>query len=100
MNDVLKSRWPMMKKKGKVIKIFGDYGVFILFQSSELRTIKGDALGELVKCKSTKTSSKPKLPEKLDISGFLTGFERHKRDMSGPEPGHVWASPYPQVNLA
>jgi hypothetical protein len=33
MNDVLKSIWPMMKKKGKVIKIFEDYRVFILFVS-------------------------------------------------------------------
>jgi hypothetical protein len=32
-NDVLKSLWPMMKKKGKVAKIFEDYVVFILFES-------------------------------------------------------------------
>jgi hypothetical protein len=32
-NDVLKSLWPMMKKKGKVMKIFEDYGIFILFES-------------------------------------------------------------------
>jgi hypothetical protein len=32
-NDVLKSLWPMMKKKRKVVKIFEDYGVFILFES-------------------------------------------------------------------
>jgi hypothetical protein len=32
-NDMLKSPWPMMKKKGKVVKIFEDYGVFILFES-------------------------------------------------------------------
>jgi hypothetical protein len=32
-NDVLKSLWPSMKKKGKVIKIFEYYGVFILFES-------------------------------------------------------------------
>jgi hypothetical protein len=35
-----------MKKKGKVVKVFEDYEVFILFESWELRTIKGDALGE------------------------------------------------------
>jgi hypothetical protein len=40
-NDVLKSLWPMMKKNGKVMKIFDDYGVFILFESLHLRTIKG-----------------------------------------------------------
>jgi hypothetical protein len=32
-NDVLKSLWPTMKKKGKVMKVFEDYGVFILFES-------------------------------------------------------------------
>jgi hypothetical protein len=32
-NDVLKSLWPMMKKRGKVTKVFDDYGVFILFES-------------------------------------------------------------------
>jgi hypothetical protein len=33
-NDVLKSLWPTMKKKGKVTKIFEDYEVFILFYLS------------------------------------------------------------------
>jgi hypothetical protein len=33
MNDVLKSLWPTMKKMGKVVKIFEDYGVLILFES-------------------------------------------------------------------
>jgi hypothetical protein len=33
MNDVLKSLWPTMTKKGKVTKIFEDYGIFILFES-------------------------------------------------------------------
>jgi hypothetical protein len=32
-NDALKSLWPTMKKKGKVIKIFEDYEIFILFKS-------------------------------------------------------------------
>jgi hypothetical protein len=32
-NDVLKSLWPMMKKKVKVTKIFEEYRVFILFES-------------------------------------------------------------------
>jgi hypothetical protein len=32
MNDVLKSLWPTMKKKGKVTKIFDDYEIFILFE--------------------------------------------------------------------
>jgi hypothetical protein len=32
-NDVLKSLWPTMMKKGKVVKTFEDYEVFILFQS-------------------------------------------------------------------
>jgi hypothetical protein len=30
---MLKSLWPTMNKKGKVMKIFEDYGVFILFVS-------------------------------------------------------------------
>jgi hypothetical protein len=67
-NDVLKSLGPTMKKKGKVVKIFKDYGEFILFESNELRTIKGYALGESVKCKSSKSTSKLKIPEKSDIS--------------------------------
>jgi hypothetical protein len=32
-NDVLKSLWPTIKKKGKVMKMFEDYGIFILFKS-------------------------------------------------------------------
>jgi hypothetical protein len=32
-NNALKSLWPTMKKKGKVIKIFEDYENFILFNS-------------------------------------------------------------------
>jgi hypothetical protein len=31
-NDVLKSLWPMMKKNRKVIKIFENYVLFILFE--------------------------------------------------------------------
>jgi hypothetical protein len=37
-----------------------------------------------------------KVPRKLDISGFQTRFQRHYPDMSGRQPGHFWASPYPQ----
>jgi hypothetical protein len=32
-NDVLKSLWPTMKKNGKVMKIFEDHEIFILFES-------------------------------------------------------------------
>jgi hypothetical protein len=32
-NDVLKSLWPTIKKKGKAVNIFKDYAVFILFES-------------------------------------------------------------------
>jgi hypothetical protein len=40
-----------------------------------LRTIKGGgALGELVKCKASKSISKPKFSEKSDIFEFLTRF--------------------------
>jgi hypothetical protein len=88
-----------MKKKGKVTKFFEDYGVFILIESYELRTITGDALGELVKCKSPKTISKLKFPVQPDISGVLTRLQRHLPDMSR-QPGHVQSSPYPQVNCA
>jgi hypothetical protein len=85
-NDVLKSLWPTMKKKGKDVKIFEDYEVFILFEPQELRIIKGDALGELVKCKSSKSISKPKISEKSDISGFLARFQKVLPDMSAPNP--------------
>jgi hypothetical protein len=33
VNGVLKSLWPTMKKMGKVMMIFEDNGVFILFKS-------------------------------------------------------------------
>jgi hypothetical protein len=40
-----------MKKKGKSVKIFDDYGVFIIFfLCPRSLYYKGDALGELVKC--------------------------------------------------
>jgi hypothetical protein len=48
-----------MKKKRKVVKTFEDYGAFILFVSYEFHTIKGNALGELVKCKSSKPPYNP-----------------------------------------
>jgi hypothetical protein len=64
-----------MKKKEKVVKIFEIYRVLILFVSLELSTIKGDTLGELVKCKSLKNSFQTNLPEKLNISGLLAGFQ-------------------------
>jgi hypothetical protein len=44
---------------------------------------RGDALGESVKCKSSKSIHKLKVPEKLDIFGFLTGFQKVLSDMSG-----------------
>jgi hypothetical protein len=47
-------------------------------------TMKKKALGELVKCKSSKTFSKLKFPEKPDISRFLTGLHRLLLDMFGP----------------
>jgi hypothetical protein len=40
-------------------------------------------LGELVKFKSSKSTSKLKIPEKSDISGSLTGFQKVSPDMSG-----------------
>jgi hypothetical protein len=69
-NDVLKSIWHTMRKKGKVVKIFEDYEVFILFESYELHTIKGGALGESVKYKLWKFISKPKVLENWAYSGF------------------------------
>jgi hypothetical protein len=45
---------------------------------------QGDALGESVKCKSSKSIHKPKFLEKLDLSGFLTGFQKVWPDMSAP----------------
>jgi hypothetical protein len=43
-------------------------------------------LGELVKCKSSKSISKPKISEKSDISGFLARFQKVLPDMSAPSP--------------
>jgi hypothetical protein len=57
-----------MKKKGKIVKIFEDYGAF--FESYELCTIKWDALGESVKCKSSKSIHKPKVLENRIYPGF------------------------------
>jgi hypothetical protein len=59
-----------MKKKKKIMKIFDDYEVFILFESYELCTINVDALGELVKCKSLKSIFQPKFPENQTYPGF------------------------------
>jgi hypothetical protein len=41
-------------------------------------------LGESMKYKSSKSIHKSKVLEKLDISGFLTRFQRVWPDMSGP----------------
>jgi hypothetical protein len=81
-----------MKKKEKVMKIFEDYGDYILFASYELRTIKGDASSELVKCKSSKTHFQSNLPEKSghiqSLDWGLVNFAEHVRpsspDMFGP----------------
>jgi hypothetical protein len=62
--------------------------------------MNGDALGESIKCKSSKSINKPKFPEKLDLSGFLTGFKRVWSDMSHPQLRHVRVPPYPRVSLA
>jgi hypothetical protein len=53
-----------MKKKGKAVKIFEYSGDFNFLVSYELRTIEGNALDELVKCKSSKTYFQSNLPEK------------------------------------
>jgi hypothetical protein len=55
-----------------------------------------DALGELVKHKTSKTIFQPKFPEMSDIPGFQTGFQRGFLDMSDPQPGQVRASLLPQ----
>jgi hypothetical protein len=44
--------------------------------SLELRTIKGDTLGELVKCKSSRNSFQFNLPEKIDIRSLDRILER------------------------
>jgi hypothetical protein len=88
-----------MKKKGKIMNIYEDYGVFILFVSYELHTIKGDALVELVNCKSLKSIHKQKFPEKPNISEFLTGLQRLLPDMSDPQP-ESRPHPSPWANLA
>jgi hypothetical protein len=40
-------------------------------------------LGELVKCKTSKSILPPKSPVRPDISGSLSGFQRSSPDMSG-----------------
>jgi hypothetical protein len=63
--------------------------------SYKLRTIKRDALGEFVKCKTSKTIFQPKFTKMSDISDLQTGFQRGFLDMSGSQTGHVWASLLP-----
>jgi hypothetical protein len=41
-------------------------------------------LGESVKCKSSKSIHEPKVPEKMDISGFLTGSTEPCRTCPAP----------------
>jgi hypothetical protein len=73
-NGLLKSMWHTMNKKEKVTKIFEDMGVLILFVSKELRTIKGDTLGELVKCKSSKNIFQTNFSENRTYPPFFTRF--------------------------
>jgi hypothetical protein len=67
--------------------------------SYELRTIKGDTLGKLVKCKSSKNFFQTNLPENLDISGLLTVFQRRLPDMFGslliPPVNRAYPGPLP-----
>jgi hypothetical protein len=58
--------------------------LYFFFESQELCTTKVNALGELVKCKTSKTILPPKISGKLDSSRFLTGFQKVWPDMSGP----------------
>jgi hypothetical protein len=67
------------------MKIPKDWGFYILFVSLELRTTKGDALGELVKWKFLNHTHKPKIPVHPNISELWTGFQNLLL-------GHVWAS--------
>jgi hypothetical protein len=101
------------KEKGKSHEDLWGLKSFILFKSYEFHTIKGDALDELVKCKTSKSILPPKSPVRPDICNSLAGFQRlwssgHLpypgltqpiRLLSwGPEafPGHVRPNPIPQ----
>jgi hypothetical protein len=72
------------EKKGKVMKIFEDYGVLIFICVLRAPYYQGDALSELVKCKSSKNIFQTNFPKNPDISAYLSGFQRRLPDMSSP----------------
>jgi hypothetical protein len=76
-------------KEEKVTKIrrIEDFISYLNSRSSVLS--KGDKLGELVKCKTSKSILPPKTPIRPDISGLLAGFQRLWSDMSGSQARHV-----------
>jgi hypothetical protein len=80
----LKFIWPIIKKKGKSHEDLLGLGSFNFICVIGTLYYQGDTLGELVKCKSSKNSFQSNLPEKSDISGLLTGFQKPLSDMSEP----------------
>jgi hypothetical protein len=78
---------PYDKEKGKSHEDLWELKSFILFKSYELRTIKGDALDELVKCKISKSILLPKSPVRPDICNSLAGFQRLWPSGHLPYPG-------------
>jgi hypothetical protein len=91
----IKIYMPYDEEKGKSHEDLWGLKSFYFIKSYELCTIKGDALGVLVKCKKSKSIHKPKFPEKLGIFEFLTGFQKlfSNPDMSGLAPAHQRLSP-------
>jgi hypothetical protein len=63
-------------KEEKVTKIhrIEDFISYLSSRSSVLS--RGDTLGELVKCKISKSILPPKTPVRTDISGLLARFQR------------------------
>jgi hypothetical protein len=62
---------------------------FLFYLSPKSSILSEGALGESVKCKSSKSIHEPKVPEKPDTFRFLIGFQKAWADMSGPQARHV-----------